>query len=491
MQVRHCRCGTRLARDNTGLLCSPCQTKARGLHVDAPSVSAEFWLTHRMRQALAGQHMGKIIYAFRTDPLHGKAIPQEVVARWAGVSQAQLSRIESGPPLHDLRRLIHWAHILRIPERLLWFGLRQPAEQEVSIGAVRLSDQTEEVSKTLRRNFVTMGGFAIASHVLGAAESELDLIHIALDRGTTSEERTSHLEAAANELGVQVVKIAPLAVLNPVVNALRSIRGLLEERQPTRHQVRLVRASARLSTIVGEIMFNVGDFEKAHEWYKTAEHAAHDAGDRYLADIALAGQAYLFTYSENPRGVLALLGPRLESGPAPSPAIAWLWGFTARAHAALNEPELFKRTIDTSRECLERSLPDRVVPGIFSFLPEKLAFYEATGAVRLHEPSRAMEAADRALSLYDLSETTEPTLAKLERASALAEAGEVPEACTVATAALLDPATYHGVTVRAYARKFDELVRGIQLPEVREWREVRADVHGSRKEISGRRSGDG
>jgi len=354
----------------------------------------------------------------------------------------------------------------------------------IPTGGNLIVDQTEEVSAALRRDFVSLGGYAVAGQVFGLLESELDLIHMTLDRGTTSEERTSHLEELTNDLGTLVVKVMPLAVLSPALKTLHSIRSLLDQRQPTRHQVRLVRTSAKLSAIVGEIMFNVGQFQKAQEWYKTAEHAAYDAGDRYLADIALAGQAYLPTYSEDPRGVLALLEPRLESSPSPSPAIAWLWGFSARAHAALSEPDDFKRAIEHARDCLERSSPDLVTAGIFSFLPEKLAFYEATGAVRLNDPERAVSAADRALSLYDLSETTEPALAKLERASALAEAGEVPEACRVAKAALLDPSTYHGVTVRTYACKFDALIRGIQSPETREWREVRAVVHGRKNTIA-------
>jgi hypothetical protein len=126
---------------------------------------------------------------------------------------------------------------------------------------------------------------------------------------------------------------------------------------------------------------------------------------------------------------------------------------------------------------LARSSSELIRPGIFSFLPEKLAFYEATGAILLNEPDRALSAADRALTLYDSSETTEPTLVKLERASGFAQAGEVPEACRVAIDALLTPGTYHGVTVREYTRKFDELLRGIQTQETREWRDVRAEVH--------------
>src|SRR5260370_31968936 len=106
-EVRYCACGTRLARDNGGALCSACQTRSRDTLLAPPSVPPAFWLTNRMRDAFAKRHIGQIIHVFRTHPLHGKIIPQEVVARWAGISQTQLSRIESGPPLRDLKRLMH------------------------------------------------------------------------------------------------------------------------------------------------------------------------------------------------------------------------------------------------------------------------------------------------------------------------------------------------------------------------------------------------
>jgi hypothetical protein len=40
-----------------------------------------------------------------------------------GITQAQLSRIENGPPIRNLDTLCHWARTLRIPECLLWFRL--------------------------------------------------------------------------------------------------------------------------------------------------------------------------------------------------------------------------------------------------------------------------------------------------------------------------------------------------------------------------------
>jgi hypothetical protein len=76
-----------------------------------------------MRDALATWHMGRVIAAYRNHPFHGRPLPQETVAGWVGITQAQLSRIESGPPVKDLERLIEWARALHIPASLLCFKL--------------------------------------------------------------------------------------------------------------------------------------------------------------------------------------------------------------------------------------------------------------------------------------------------------------------------------------------------------------------------------
>jgi tetratricopeptide (TPR) repeat protein len=469
--ARHCKCGARLAADQRGPLCSACQRRPAAGVIGPPSVPADFWLTGPMPAALATRHLGTIIRAYRSHPWHGRPVSQATVATWASTDQAQVSRIESGPPVHDLRRLAHWSRTLRIPPRLLWF--EPPSSTDHVTDA-------EEVSPTRRRDVIAFSGLALASPAIDGLERELDLIHLTLDRGTTSEERTTRLERTASDLGVQAVEEAP-DVINPALRAMRTVRGLLEERQPTRQQVRLVRVTAMLSTVVGEILFQTGNFSKAREWYQTAGHAAADIGDRNLMDIALAGQAYLPTYSNDPRGALALLAPRLEANPIPSPAVAWLWGFTARAHAALGDLTAFQRSIQNAHEALARSPAELVGPGIFSRQPANLLFYEATGAVALSQSGPALSAADRAAAHLTHGDT-DRILVRLEMARALAQSGEVPEACRVATDALMQPGFYHDVGVRAYATKFDVMIRGIQSPETREWRQVLAASHGASKQ---------
>ena len=119
--VRSCeRCGVRLARDNGDAQCSSCR---RSSALKPPSVPRGFWNTTQMQHALATRHIGRIIYVYRTHPWHGRQLSQDVVAGWLGLTQPQLSRIESGRAIEDLGRLIPHARTLGIPRELLWFKL--------------------------------------------------------------------------------------------------------------------------------------------------------------------------------------------------------------------------------------------------------------------------------------------------------------------------------------------------------------------------------
>lgn len=98
-----------------------------------------------MRNALFNRHMGAVIRAFREHPMHGrKVISQGTVAGWIGITQAQVSRIETGAPIVDLDRLSDWALLLRIPEAQLWFSL----------------PETDDDVK--RSHFLQLGGFTVA-----------------------------------------------------------------------------------------------------------------------------------------------------------------------------------------------------------------------------------------------------------------------------------------------------------------------------------------
>src|SRR5205823_5591000 len=81
-------------------------------------------------KALDEWHIGRVIRAYRCHDFHGpKPLSQDVVAGWLNLTQTQISRIESGPAVTDLQRLVAWATTLQIPPDKLWFKIPPPPER--------------------------------------------------------------------------------------------------------------------------------------------------------------------------------------------------------------------------------------------------------------------------------------------------------------------------------------------------------------------------
>lgn len=328
---------------------------------------------------------------------------------------------------------------------------------------------------TNRREVFQLGATTMALGLSQNIWRGPDLLEQALDSSSASYGRLLYMEREADRLGELVTKVPPGSLLSDTLLHLAGVRELLAYRQPVETQRRLARLGSKLSVVVGEIMFCSNHFPLARRWYAAATRAAEEAGDRYLADIALASAAYLPTYSADPRGVLAHVSPRLEHAVGATPAIAWLWGFAALAHATLGDRDAFQRANSKSRITLDRCGGDTMNPGIFSFQPEKQAFYEARGWADLGDVDGAGEAATRALASFDPTLNNNPALVRFSHASALAKAGQAEEACRIATAAVRDPHTFHSITVVLRAHEFDALLAP-SASATADWREALAGV---------------
>lgn len=344
-------------------------------------------------------------------------------------------------------------------------------DTETQLGRDIGLDKEVEDDDVRRRELLACIGVGLTGPAADLVAGEPEKMLATLDAGSISERRLELFEHSVEALGKQVVQVPPHELLATTLEQFRTVRGTLGQRQATHHQVRLVRTAGRLANVVGEILFNEGHLGQARMWYGTAIHAAQDIGDRYSEDIAMAGLAYLPTYSDKPKEVLNLLGGRLDQNPAHGPAAAWLWGIAARAHARLNNADQFARCIERSGRALENIDPEELTVGIFSYRPEKLAFYQAIGYADLGRAAETANAAARALATYDPKETTEPALVRLEHATALLSSGEIDEACSVATQAITSHHTYIGLTVTKRARQFDAALTGFRGRAVAEWRQ--------------------
>ncbi|MFG1876812.1 hypothetical protein ACGFIV_18395 [Sphaerisporangium sp. NPDC049003] len=326
---------------------------------------------------------------------------------------------------------------------------------------------------TRRREVFQLGATTLA---IGLSESILrgpDLFEQALDSSNVGEARLLFLENEADRLGQ---KVPPPSVLPEALLHLASVRELLAYRQPAEAQRRLTRVGAKLSIVVGEIMFCANHFPLARRWYAAARRAADEAGDLYLGDLALTSAALMPTYSADPRSVLTTVTARLEHAVGATPAIAWMWGLAALAHASLGDRTAFERAISRSRTTLERCSADELQPGILSFQPERHTFYEARGRADLGDLDGTAEAVSRALASYDNSASNDPALVRFAYACALAKAGEIEEACRFATDAIREtPPTGPSITVVVRAHDFDALLNPTGAASA-DWREALADV---------------
>jgi len=309
--MRYCHsCGARLARDNPGTHCAPCQHKTHDLTRRPPDVPPGFWDTDHMRDALASRHMGSVIHAYRHHPHHGRPLPQELVAGWLGIAQAQLSRAEHGPPITDLTKLTYWAQTLRIPQRCLWFDLPgqrrdtpQTAEQDRLGGGgpfpagdammVWLITTIEGKPVLIpvrmsRRKVLAAGG----AGMLGALDGLLDpdefaRVQAAVVTPTRADLATArHLEALLGHYRRLDDQLGPRDLLTPVQSTLDLVEHLRKAARPDVRQA-LLSLSAQYEQLIGALWKSSGNHAMAERAYDLATARATEADDQPLVRYVL------------------------------------------------------------------------------------------------------------------------------------------------------------------------------------------------------------
>lgn len=268
--VRYCRCGTRLARDSRDRLCAACRRQGRHLAEGAPWVPAEFWLTDRMQDALRNWHMGRVIHAYRTHAWHGRPLDQTMVARWAGLTQTQLSRLENGTAPQDLAKLIHWARILDIPTEYLWFKL---PGRHTRWGAPSAPD-------------------ALSRLVSSAADESLRFVDVVAQLPSHADV-LDHLRWELGRIAVDYVH-APLSrIVDDLVTTQRGIFELLARRQRPATARELYFLGGVSCLLLAHASQNVGHQRAALAQLHTASKLAHVTNHDALR-AWLRGTAALF-----------------------------------------------------------------------------------------------------------------------------------------------------------------------------------------------------
>lgn len=298
--VRACAgCGTRLAQDNAGRWCGACTRVTRAGADRPPVVPLDFWYTAQMLDAFESWHMGHVILAYRTHPHHGKPLSQLRVCEWLGLTQAQLSRIETGPDgPADLGKLVRYAQLFSMPPELLWFKL--PSDRKAIAIALTRADAPGRDDSCLavgqdgpvdRRKFMTATAGAGLAAVAAPA---LDLLASLGHTPIPAEVRPSDIEQvrASARLFTNWDHTYGGGVVREAVTAhLRWSAELLEAKCPKGLRAELFAAVGALSGVSGFMAFDAYAHHDARRMFTFGLTCAEEADDWHLRAKLLSNLA--------------------------------------------------------------------------------------------------------------------------------------------------------------------------------------------------------
>ncbi|WP_198679361.1 helix-turn-helix domain-containing protein [Thermomonospora amylolytica] len=368
----------------------------------APEVPGWFWDSSQLRQALASRHMGKVVRAFRTHPYHGRPISQSVAAGWLYLTQSQLSRIENGPPVQDLDRLIQWAHTLRIPADLLWFSLpdEDTSEDETEAttpaspaGLLPEDDEWRSMTELLRRTFLKRGLAAVTLPALGLDELKHIAAALSDARRYADHEVATHFQRQLADCAANDRTRGPKQSIPIALGLVAAIEKTAGDAKPAIRRS-LLRVGAQVAEFLGWLYRDIAMPELAGYWRDRAVEWAQAAGDFPMQGYVLLKKSQA-AWDERDALRMLTLAEASQEGPwsLPPRVRAEALQQEARGHAMLDgDLSVIESKLEDARELLDQ---DKEASGIAAHYDK--ALFGLQVAICYNEAGQP----DRALGLYE------------------------------------------------------------------------------------------
>ncbi|MFF0494748.1 XRE family transcriptional regulator, partial [Nocardia sp. NPDC004068] len=388
-------------------------------------VPASFWRTDQIRDALSTWHLGRVIYAYRMHPFHGRPLPQELMANWLDLTQAQLSRIEKGPAPEHLSKLARWATTLGIPPELLWFKLPTVEGATGIVGPVRHHDAV-----ALARWLVTDGtGPAPSGHLddLHQVSQALEDARRYFD-GTVVDFFRHHLARCKADDG----SLGPSEALPLTLAVIGAIRRHVRDVQPTVRR-QLLALGSDAAEFAGWLYRDLHDPVSATFLYDRAMEWAQAAGSLPMQGYVLLKKSQM-AYETRDTGTLLTLAQAASEGPwqLPAQVKAEVVQQEALGLAMLGEPiKAVKQHLETAEQMLHEAITVNGGDVISYFNQNTLRLRAAVCYTEAGKPQVAAQLFGQVLGSGSLSRR-DMGFFGARQAKALALSGEPDEAARIA-----------------------------------------------------------
>lgn len=358
-------CDTPLAADNTARMCSKCLREQRDqLRTPPAQLRNEFFQTDEFRAAFASQHIGKVFKAYRNHPRHrqlfGKGLNQELLGRWLGLTQAQVSKLENGKAEQNLEALRSYAKKLHLPQHLLWFDF--PGQSRLTF------PQTAE-SKSLIVPASERDELLVVNTGMDTLELLRRLRASAIDSSTIDA-----VSITVEQLCCDYPHADARTLMHKGKNWLGQMTNLLENRLTLAQHRDVLSKAGTLALLVGCLEYDTGDRNAAEATRRMAMTLGEEAGDQGVVGWAHEMRAWFNLTNGNYRAVIAAAEEGISAAPSHSVAVQ-LYGQQAKAYARMGKPEEVRQALDNGSALLDRlPFPDRP-DNHFVVDPDKWDFY--------------------------------------------------------------------------------------------------------------------
>ncbi|WP_370943150.1 XRE family transcriptional regulator [Amycolatopsis sp. cg5] len=372
---RRCqRCSALLAADNTARLCGKCLREQRDqLRTPPVQLRNEFFDTPEFRAAFDSHHIGKVFKAYRNHPRHlqlfGKALNQELLGRWLGLTQAQVSKLENGAPEENLKTLRNYAKILHLPEHRLWFDF--PGRSRFQ-ALPSIEDEKANFTTNAPRGLLLPED---RDEIL-VANTGMDTLEL-LRRVRESAINPSTIDAldiTVEQLCCDYAHADAKALMMTGKEWLGKMTELLNGRVTLGQHREIVSKAGMLALLVGCLEYDLGDARSAEATRRMAMELGKESGDIGIVGWAHEMLAWFHLTAGNYRAVIPAAAAGALAAPSHSVAIQ-LYGQQAKAYARMGMNEEVHKALDNGVALLDQlPYPDRP-DNHFVVDPDKWDFY--------------------------------------------------------------------------------------------------------------------